>query len=1165
MTPERWTRVQQLFDGATAIDPGARAAWIDAQCGEETELRDEVMSLLASSRSAENVLDIFERPRPLMKPHVGANAGVALGDTVGGYRIERELGRGGMGVVYLARDSKLERLVALKFLPPELYRDAEAKRRLVAEARAAAALDHPNIATVYEIDESADGALYISMAFYEGLTLAEQLKTGALPHEVAVDYACQIARGLQKAHDQGIIHRDVKPANLIVTGDGVVKILDFGVARAGDGESMRTGAMLGTVAYASPEQIRGETVDHRTDIWSFGVVLYELLTGKRPFRGEYEASILFSILNEDPASLPYPELEELVLRCLSKDPDSRPAGMREVLSMLSANSKLSDQHTAVKPESGASPPGNVPAPLSAFIGREQELSEVTALIDQTRLLTLTGTGGTGKTRLCIHLAGEVRRRFPDGIWFVPLAPVTDAAAVPAAMARALEVREQGAIDVFESLKAFLRGRTALVLLDNFEHILEAGPRVAALLEACPRLRVVVTSRSPLHVRGEHIFPVPPLDIPGDRITAPEELARCEAVKLFVQSARSVDPDFELSTENGPDVAAICKALDGLPLAIELAAARTRVLEPSEIANRLDHRLRLLAGGARDLPTRHQTLRESIGWSYGLLSREHQRLFRRLAVFAGGWTMAAAEKICAAFPDADVDVLESTAALIDNSLIQKEPGPDGQTRFVMLQTVREFAAECLAGAGEDESATRAHARIYTEYAESAEAWLTGPQQALWLTRLDQEYDNLRAVLLWSRSAAGDPELGFRIGAALWRFWLIRGRLTEGREWLNRLADDPGVAQHPKLYARLLAGAGTFAHNQGDYTAARATYEAALAQYRGLADDRGSAHVLNHMGWVAWRQGDFESARRLSEEGLALQRQIGDARGMAMALNNLAWVSHFQGDLNAAEDLHRQCESLQQKAGDRRGIAFARNNLGWVLCESGKLDDGLALLTDAVQHFDAIGDKQLRGFGTALIGSAAHRSGDLAKARRCIEEVGLPLFREIGDAWGLALALADLAVVLLDSGEIEQARVRCEESLALRRKSDDRWGVARSLYVLAEISRRSAGPHASVPLYAESLRVNRTLRDHIGLAMTAEGLAAVASEIGRSESAARLLNDAAALRRSAGSAPPLGRAAEIERISNTVLSPFPDRIFPSADYTPVTFDGAFSFALSVAESL
>lgn len=1148
MNRDRWELVQDLFDRVAHVEAAERAAWLSEQCGGQTDLRDEVLSLLKAADEADEILGIFEHPLPFFAPADAAtpptNSGgpaasietvtaeppMAPGDTVGNYQIEREIGRGGMGVVYAAHDTRLQRTVALKFLPRWSHHDAEAKGRLIAEARAAAALDHPNVATVYEIGEAQNGRLFIAMGFYEGRTLAARVKEGPIPQNEALDYAFQMARGLQKAHEHGIVHRDVKPANVIVTLDAVVKILDFGIARTAESELTRPGAMLGTVAYAAPEQIRGETVDHRADIWAFGVVLYEMLTGERPFGRPYESSLLYSILNEDPTPLrrhlpDAPEaLEALIGRCLHKDPGARHQSIREVASALSQLSRPAPEKAASR--------GNLPVPLNVFVGREDERKDAKALFEETRLLTLTGTGGMGKTRLSIQLASELRTQFPDGIWFVPLAAITDSTLVPSSIARILEVREQGANDLFAGIKDFLEQRASLLVLDNFEQVIEAGPLIVELLQACPRVKALVTSRAPLRVRGERVFAVPPLKLPDARGASPETLARSEAVMLFVQCAQAVNPAFELRHDNAADVAAICQRVEGLPLAIELAAARIRLLDPADIASRLENRLRLLTGGARDLPSRHQTLRESIGWSYGLLTKDQQRIFRRLSVFVSGWSIDTAEKICEELDDRTVDVLDATAALIDNSLVRKEASIDGQTRFSMLGMIREFGGECLAGSGEADAAAKAHAGILTEYAESAESWLTGPQQTLWLARLEQEYDDFRAVLEWSLTSDGDPETGFRLGAALWRFWLIRGRLSEGRDWMNRLLDHPQAPRSPQLHARLLAGSGTLAHNQGHYAAARTAYEAALALYREIGDRRGVANTLNNLGWVAWRQGEFATSRRLSEEGLFLHQSRDDRRGSAMALNNLAWVSHFEGELEAAQSFHEQCLALQEDVGDRRAIAFSRNNLGWVLCDRGELDRGSDLVTDAVQHFDAIRDKQLTAFGTTLLGLAAHRRADLTRARTCLEQTAIRRFREIGDVWGLSFALDALGTVLRDEDDLGGARTCFEESLRIRQLSEDRWGVSRCLYGLAEVNRRDGRIPEAASKYLESIRASRGRWDRAGLAQSAEGLALIASRNTDYESAVRLLAAADALRRTCGPEASPQRAAELEQLRHVV---------------------------------
>jgi predicted ATPase/class 3 adenylate cyclase len=438
---------------------------------------------------------------------------------------------------------------------------------------------------------------------------------------------------------------------------------------------------------------------------------------------------------------------------------------------------------------------NLPAQPTPLIGREREAAEARERLrrPEVRLLTLAGPGGTGKTRLALQVAVDVLEDFADGVFFVPLAPISDPTLVASTVAQTLGVQETGSRPLLERLKEFLQDKAVLLVLDNFEQVIAAVPVVTALHAACPRLKSLVTSREVLRLQGEHEFPVPPLAVPDLRhLPASERLSQYAAAALFIQQASAVKPDFMVTNDNAPAVAEICVRLEGLPLAIELAAARSKLLSPQALLARLGSRLELLRGGARDLPARHQTLRGAIAWSYDLLSPDEQALFRRMAVFVGGCTLEAAEAVCRAAGPPELDVLEGMTSLVDKSLLRQEEEANREPRFQMLETIREYGLECLTTSGELESARRAHATDYLALAEEAEPELTGPQQGVWLHRLETEHDNLRAALQWSQ-ARQDAETGLRLGGALWRFWLVRGYLREGRERLGRLlalAGGPG---------------------------------------------------------------------------------------------------------------------------------------------------------------------------------------------------------------------------------------------------------------------------------------------------------------------------------------------------------------------------------------
>ena len=626
------------------------------------------------------------------------------------------------------------------------------------------------------------------------------LASGPIPFRKAIGIAAQVADALARAHEIGIIHRDLKPDNLMVSVDGAAKVLDFGLAKllvvehpadADVSTSVsRDGAVMGTLGYMSPEQANGAKLDFRSDQFSFGSVLYEMVTGVPAFQKQTPAETMAAILRDEPERVGSRMLQApapfiwIVERCLAKDPNQRYASTRDLARDLAAvRDRLADAaayHS--KPR-----PSNLPVPRTAFIGREHEAAALRQLLgrDDVRLVTLTGPGGIGKTRLALQVAGEIGQQFPSGVGFVSLSVVREPGLIASTIAQAVGVRETGNQSAQESVKDYLGGldQPMLLLLDNFEHLVSAAPVISDLLSVGPKLKIIVTSQSPLHVYGEHEFPVPPLALPDPKSLPPlNALSRLPAIALFVERARAVKHDFALTNENAPAVAAVCARLDGLPLAIELAAARIKLLSPSAMLARLESCLNLLTGGARDLPTRQQTLRGTVDWSYGLLNRAEQTLFRRISVFLGGCTLEAVEAVCDTAGDLGSDVLDGMASMVDKSLVQQVEDAAGETRFMMLSTIREYALERLAASDDVAATRRSHAAYYLVLAE--EGALEAAAHPEWLDRFEIEHDNFRAALEYLIKI-GDADWGLRLGTALFHFWETREYLTEGRDRIARL--------------------------------------------------------------------------------------------------------------------------------------------------------------------------------------------------------------------------------------------------------------------------------------------------------------------------------------------------------------------------------------------
>jgi predicted ATPase len=942
------------------------------------------------------------------------------GARFGAYEILEQLGAGGMGEVYRARDTRLGREVAIKTVSLHHHSQPEALTRFEMEARSASALNHPNIVTIYELG-CVDNVHFIAMELVCGETLRQLLASGPIPFRKAIAIAAQVADALARAHEIGVVHRDLKPDNLMVSIDGAAKVLDFGLAKllaldhppeADASTSIsKDGAVMGTLGYMSPEQANGAKLDFRSDQFSFGSVLYEMVTGVPAFQKKTAAETAAAILRDEPERVVSRMLQApapfvwIVERCLAKNPQQRYASTRDLARDLAAvRDRLADA-----PVSHSEPrPSNLPVPRTAFIGREPEAAALCQLLarNDVRLLTLTGPGGIGKTRLALQVAGEIGEQFPAGVCFVSLSVVGEPGLIPSAIAQSVGVREMGNQSAQENLKDYLGGldQPMLLLLDNFEHLVSAAPVISELLSVSPKLKIVVTSQSPLHVYGEHEFPVPPLALPDSRVLPSlEALARLPAIALFVERARAVKHDFALSSENASAVAAVCARLDGLPLAIELAAARIKLLSPTAMLARLESCLNLLTGGARDLPARQRTLRGTVDWSYGLLNPAEQTLFRRLAVFSGGCTLEAVEAACDTAGDLRLDVLDGMASMVDKSLAQQVDGAAGETRFIMLSTIREYALERLA-ASEDVAATRrSHAAYYLVLAEEGASEAAAHPE--WLDRLEVEHDNFRAALEFLIKT-GDADWGLRLGTALFHFWETREYLTEGRNRIARLLALEGAAARPKLRSRLLFSAAVLAGEQGDYTSAQRLFDQSLETCVELNDNRGVAVALNALAVNARDRGELATSSLLFERCVAIWRDDGDPADVARALSNLANITRLQGEPARASALYEECLAIFRQVGDVAGIAWTLNYQGDV----------------------------------------ARERNDLTPARSFYEQ-SLAAFSLSRDGWGIASALSDLAGLSWDQGDNDEARRLYGESIQMFQNLGHKRGIARVLECLA----------------------------------------------------------------------------------------------------------------------
>lgn len=649
---------------------------------------------------------------------------------------------------------------------------------------------------------------------------------------------------------------------------------------------------------------------------------------------------------------------------------------------------------------------NLPQQLTSFIGREREIGEVIRLLNGARLVSLVGTGGCGKTRLSLQVASRLLSRYSGGAWFVELASLSDPKLVPQAVASALGVREEAGRALPDTLADYLKPLKLLLVLDNCEHVLEACASLAStLLQACPHLRVLTTSRERLGIGGEVVWTVPQLSRPDPRRLLPlERLHEYEAVRLFVERARYSQPSFSITPENVRAVIQLCWRLDGLPLAIELAAARTRVLSVEQIVERLDERFRLLISSDYLLEPRQQTLTALMDWSYDLLTEQQQALLRDVSVFAGSFTLDAIKAVHRAEED-EYKLIDLLSRLVEQSLLIKEEQA-GAARYRLLDTIRHYALEKLRASGEAPPLRRLHLEYYLDLAEKAQPQLLGENQGAWLDRLETEHDNLRAALEWSARGEDNPEAALRLSAALWRFWDMRGYITEGRRWLDESLGLDGHAT-AQIRAKALNAAGNLALEQGDYDRATEFYNAALVLRREAGERRGEANSFSNLGVVARSRGEYEQARRLYEDALAIFRELEDLAGVASVRDNLGFVAQSQGDYDDAEEQYREALDLFRRQGDVSGVCIALTNLGEVARYRGEYDQALEFYGEARTLAEELGDKSAIAGLTSNQGSVAYRQGDHAGAIELYLQ-SLSTFHDLGQKQDIADCLEGLAM-------------------------------------------------------------------------------------------------------------------------------------------------------------
>jgi len=958
----------------------------------------------------------------------------------GRYRIERELGRGGMATVFLADDLKHGRQVAIKVLSREVAA-AIGSDRFLREIEIAARLAHPHILPLHDSGVVGDDLYYVT-PYIEGESLRARIeREKQLPLEDALRLAREIASALGHAHHRGLVHRDVKPENILLA-DGLALVADFGIARATNVDPGRrgtaTGIAIGTPAYMAPEQIAGSPdVDGRADLYSLGCVLFEMLAGSPPFTGPRE-----SLMHQHLSVAPRPvsdlrpglpaRVSTAIAKALAKSPADRHATAARFAEVLAT--ALLDDPAPAGLKGARRSPNNLPAERTSFVGRERELAECGLLFEETRLLTLTGIGGSGKTRLALKLAEGWLDAHPDGVWFVDLAPLTDESRVAETIAVALGVQEHAGSSI-ESLRLHVRGKQLVIMLDNCEHLLSACANVVdVLIDADAGIRVLATSREGLGVRGERQFAVRSLEVPAaDTARDIHRVESSEAVRLFVERARLAQPGFTLTAQNVEAVAEICRRLDGIPLAIELAASRVRILSVDQIRVRLDDRFRLLAGSSRTALPRHQTLQAMIQWSYDQLSADEQRLFRGLAVFAGGWTLEGAVHVAGEGWD-EFLVMDLLARLVDKSLVIVEREREGEPRYTMLETVRQYGQDRLVESGEAEAVRSRHVSEFLALAERAY-----PQRVIreahWTPVLELERGNFRAALAHARAL--DAERYLALGGALAWYWVAHSHIHEGREHLT--AALAGAAPDPPrpARARALVGAGNILALQGELQAGLPWMEEAVLIWRDLGDPREIGLAIEAIGWAQFTGGDNLAARGAFEECLRIQRDAGDPVLVNRAMVGLTQILTALHEIERARPMAREIIAFSASNHDARSEHMGWHFLADAALIEGKCDESLRHYQKSLELARQTGDRvetsyEIQGVAMSLAGlgqpAAALRLGAAARAEwdRVGADPHVRFWEELLDRY-LGRARRELGPTVTESEQERGGRLPFDEAV------------------------------------------------------------------------------------------------------------------------------------------
>ncbi len=980
------------------------------------------------------------------------------------------LGRGSMGEVYRATDTHTGETVAVKALDPRVVaRDPGILERFVREGEALRQLNHPNIVRMVAAVEEEDAttgvvAHYLVMEYVAGGSLQDLLDTArpdrSLPIPRVLEITLDLADALTRAHRLGIIHRDLKPANVLLVEDGTPRLTDFGIAYMADTSRLtQTGVLVGTVDYLSPEACEGEPIDERGDIWSFGVLLYEMLAGERPFGGKSLSATLTAILTQPVPDLAQrcpeaPEaLVDLVYRMLEKDRGQRIPSVRLVGAELEAILKGREVPTPLRlaPEESRfatpSPPAdatrrNLPAQTTPFVGRECELTELDHLFaDPTiRLVTILGPGGIGKTRLALELAGTQLDTYQHGVYFVPLAPLSDPANIVPTIASMLDFQHYGDKDPKEQLFDYLREKKMLLLMDNFEHLVEGAGLLDDILHAAPGVRVLATSRQKLNLSGETVFTIGGMDFPDWE--TPEDALQYSAVKLFMQSAHRAQASFELGADDLKYVTRICRLVQGLPLAILLAAAWIDVLSLEEIAAEIAQSVDFLKTEMLDVPGRQRSIRAMFESSWNLLTDEERDAFAKMSVFRGGCSRKAAEQVTGAS-------LRMLTALVTKSLL----GRDAATgHFEIHELLRQYAEEYLDASGEADTVRDTHCAYYAEVLRQRQDALVGHGQVQAMDGMRSDIENARAAWEWAVRGGRDADLEAAM-ESLFRFYELSSRYREGEEAFRRAAealrarddDRPGALQ-----GKVLARWSRFSERVGRGEQAKELAAESLAIARQAADRREQALATKALAHAAWELREYDEAKRRAEEALAIYGEVGDRWEMALSQHMLADTLWYRGESGKAWPTYQKSLAMYRESDDRWGVGRLLVRLGLMTAyQLGELDEARQLLEESRATFIEIGDRPGVSESIVYLGVVAGLMGEYEESRRLLREY-VALGKELGNRQHVAYGLGLLGIIVLWEGALEEAGGYLQEGITIARATDGAWYVALANAGLGELA-------------------------------------------------------------------------------------------------------------------